>query len=484
MNSLIAALSFVALAAGAYAPDEILSLPGWEGKLPSKQYSGYLQVNTTRLHYWFVESESNPETAPTVLWFNGGPGCSSLDGFIYEHGPFEVSKDFATLSVRPYRWNRIVNMLYIESPVGVGFSYSTIEDYKCDDDRTATENRAAVEYFYSIFPEYINNKFFITGESYAGVYVPTLAEAIIEGEKDGTYTGAKLTGIAAGNGCSGSEVGICGDGTQGTYYQWQYLLNTAFVNQDLKNEINSECDWTAAAKNDANALSAKCVTLLNSASAEIAHVNLYDVYGDCVSDMCAAAGNTPKGKVPTRYYANADESSKSVDGRRLGRIIPHGPDACIDSGTASGYLNQAAVMEAIHVRDPGFCWAVCNTASGWKYSETRTNLPANTYPTLVANIQVLIFNGDWDACVPYTDGQGWTEGMGYSVKNAWHAWTYTSVDGNEDQVAGYATEYDVSSLGSGSFAFVTVKGGRHEVPENAPGQAFELLTRLINGTAF
>jgi carboxypeptidase C (cathepsin A) len=48
--------------------------------------------------------ESNPESAATVLWFNGGPGCSSLDGFIYEHGPFEVSKDFTTLTPREYRW--------------------------------------------------------------------------------------------------------------------------------------------------------------------------------------------------------------------------------------------------------------------------------------------------------------------------------------------------------------------------------------------
>lgn len=104
MNSLIAVLSLATLAAGAYAPDEILSLPGWDGALPSRQYSGYLNVSTTRLHYWFVEAETNPETAATVLWFNGGPGCSSLDGFIYEHGPFEVASDYKTLTLREYRW--------------------------------------------------------------------------------------------------------------------------------------------------------------------------------------------------------------------------------------------------------------------------------------------------------------------------------------------------------------------------------------------
>lgn len=249
------------LSQAAYAPDEIVSLPGWEGKLPSKQFSGYLNVSSTKLHYWLVESENDPANAPTVLWFNGGPGCSSLDGFIYEHGPFVVSSDFMSLSLREYRWydvfnswfsstiilimilfinrNLKVNMLYIEAPVGVGFSYSETGDYACDDDRTASENLAAVEAFYAMFPEYKKNKFFITGESYAGVYVPTLAEAIVNAEKAGTYTGAHLTGIAAGNGCSGTEVGICGDGPQGTYYEWQYLIQTGFVSTDLKNKVTA-----------------------------------------------------------------------------------------------------------------------------------------------------------------------------------------------------------------------------------------------------
>lgn len=141
-------------------------------------------------------------------------------------------------------------------------------------------------------------------------------------------------------------------------------------------------------------------------------------------------------------------------------------------------------MQALHVRDPGFCWAVCNTAPGWTYKSTRTNLPANTYPQLVSDINVIVFNGDWDACVPYTDNEAWTENMGYPVKNSWHAWTYTSPSGATNQVAGYAVEYDVSSMGTGSFEFVTVKGGRHEVPETAPNQALELLDRLMNNVRF
>ena len=70
--------------------DEIKALPGWEGDLPSKQYSGYLEVPGDRgskfYHYWFVESEGNPKTDPVGLWLNGGPGSSSLIGFLTENG--------------------------------------------------------------------------------------------------------------------------------------------------------------------------------------------------------------------------------------------------------------------------------------------------------------------------------------------------------------------------------------------------------------
>jgi Serine carboxypeptidase len=302
----------------------------------------------------------------------------------------------------------------------------------------------------------------------------------LNGEADGSYTGAKLTGIAVGNGCSGTEVGICGSGPQGTYYEWDYLIQTSFVSKELKEQVNAACDWAAAAKNVPNALSVQCVNLLNQASGQIQNVNLYDIYGDCVNDMCAAADNKPRGKVPMRESYVATEGGES---RRLARIIPQGPDACIDSGTASGYLNQPEVMAAIHVKDPGFCWAVCNTAPTWSYQSTRTNLPANTYPFLVKNIQVTVYNGDWDACVPYTDGYAWTESLGLPVKSAWHAWKFTSPDGAADQVAGYATVYD-TGVTTGTFAFVTIKGGRHEVPISAPGQALEMLSRVVNGETF
>lgn len=94
-------------------PDEIDSLPGLKAKVSFKQYAGYLSTGTSKhLHYWFVESQRSPKDDPVVLWLNGGPGCSSLDGLLYEQGPFRVSDDASSLELNDYAWNKLANVLY------------------------------------------------------------------------------------------------------------------------------------------------------------------------------------------------------------------------------------------------------------------------------------------------------------------------------------------------------------------------------------
>jgi carboxypeptidase C (cathepsin A) len=89
---LLGGLAASALAAS--VSDAVLSLPGWPGQLPTRHYSGYLDASSTKhLHYYMVQSAGDAAKDPVVLWFNGGPGCSSLDGFLYEHGPFRVEFD-------------------------------------------------------------------------------------------------------------------------------------------------------------------------------------------------------------------------------------------------------------------------------------------------------------------------------------------------------------------------------------------------------
>ena len=87
-------------------------MPGAESlTIPFNQFSGLLNLaNTDKyIHYWFVESEVDPSTAPLVFWTNGGPGCSGLIGFMTEQGPFRPNAD-GSLSLNEYAWNKVANM--------------------------------------------------------------------------------------------------------------------------------------------------------------------------------------------------------------------------------------------------------------------------------------------------------------------------------------------------------------------------------------
>ncbi|KAM3921556.1 lysosomal protective protein-like [Leptodactylus fuscus] len=175
--------------------DEIIALPGINYQPSFRQFSGFLNGSGGKhLHYWFVQCQGDPRSCPLVLWLNGGPGCSSLAGLLTEHGPFLIQPDGSTLETNQYSWNKIANVLYLESPAGAGFSYSDDKEYITGDAEIAKANYMALKDFFRLFPEFTKNDFYITGESYGGFYVPALA---VEVSKDSSIN---LKGLAIGNG--------------------------------------------------------------------------------------------------------------------------------------------------------------------------------------------------------------------------------------------------------------------------------------------
>ena len=162
--------------------DLVMDLPGLTYDPGFKQFSGYLTVDEhhgRKIHYWYIESQGSPSDDPVVFWTNGGPGCSGLLGFGLEHGPYFYS-DSGKLSPNPYSWNVIANMLYVEQPAGVGYSYSdTQSDYSTGDQQAAVDNYILIREFLSRFPERQDNDFYIASESYGGHYMPQRKLAFI-----------------------------------------------------------------------------------------------------------------------------------------------------------------------------------------------------------------------------------------------------------------------------------------------------------------
>lgn len=187
------------------AGDRVHTLPD-AGPLPTPWYSGYLNTTspTKMLHYLFIGSASKTAaTDPIVIWLNGGPGCSSLLGAFSENGPFLFDDGQDILKPNVEGWNDRQNLLYIESPAHVGFSIGGPNDWNYTDYSQSFDLFAAVQSFYTVFPELIANPLWITGESYAGVYGPFLAYQIhLFNQQASMYgqTTYNFKGFAIGNG--------------------------------------------------------------------------------------------------------------------------------------------------------------------------------------------------------------------------------------------------------------------------------------------
>lgn len=167
-----------------------------------KSYAGFLTVNQkyqSNMFFWYFPAEKNPENAPVVLWLQGGPGATSLYGLFEEHGPFYV-KPIRGLRMRDYYWSQVVNIIYIDNPVGTGFSFTEDDaGYAKNEIDVGTNLHEALMQFFTLFPDLRKNDFFVTGESYAGKYVPATAYRI-HTQNPSARVKINLKGIAIGNG--------------------------------------------------------------------------------------------------------------------------------------------------------------------------------------------------------------------------------------------------------------------------------------------
>ncbi|KAF7092460.1 hypothetical protein CFC21_094943 [Triticum aestivum] len=166
------------------SPVAITHLPGFDGPLPFSLETGYVEVdesNGAHLFYYFVESEKDPKGDPLLLWMQGGPGCSSLSGILYEMGPFRFDiqgyrRGRPTLLYRPETWTKVSNIIFIDSPIGSGFSYATTEEgFKSSDTKAVKMQVVFLKKWLHEHPQFLSNPLYVGGESYIVMIIPSLA---------------------------------------------------------------------------------------------------------------------------------------------------------------------------------------------------------------------------------------------------------------------------------------------------------------------
>ncbi|EEF35107.1 serine carboxypeptidase-like 20 [Ricinus communis] len=476
--------SFVLITHSAPQDALVIEIPGFSGALPSKHYSGYVTIDEShgkKLFYYFVESEGNPSQDPVVLWLNGGPGCSSFDGFVYEHGPFNfeaanASADLPKLHLNPYSWSKVSNILYLDSPAGVGLSYSkNTTDYITGDIKTALDSHTFLLKWFELYPEFLSNPFFIAGESYAGVYVPTLAYEVMKGIDASVKPILNLKGYLVGNGVTDELF----DGNALV----PFAHGMGLISDDLYEEVKDACS-----DNFYNPLSDTCETKLDKVDEDIEGLNIYDILEPCYHGTDPSEVKDIKIRLPSSFrQLGKTDRPLPVRKRMFGRawplrapvrdgIVPTWPQLlnsesvpCTDDEVATLWLNNAAVRKAIHADEESIAgtWELCtdriffshDAGSMIKYHRNLT----------MRGFRALIFSGDHDMCVPYTGSQAWTRSMGYKIVDEWRPWI------SKGQVAGYTQGYE------NNLTFLTIKGAGHTVPEYKPQEAFDFYSRFLAG---
>lgn len=421
----------------------VTDLPGLPYQPIFKIYSGFFNVtngNGKQIHYVFVESQSNPISDPVVLWLNGGPGCSSMEGMFYENGPFVYEEGSEVLIANDYSWNLNASLLYFEAPAGVGFS--TLGDpnnTNTNDNQTASDNLDVLVQFFKAYPEYGSQEFFITGESYAGIYIPTLAYNIIKwNNQTNSATKINLTGILVGNGCT--DWNYDADAALPFFAWWHAFIDNA----TYSNWTNSGCfGWN---------LNDVCNEILDDVYDAMYNIFPYDVYR-----VCSYSGD------------DGDNRRKLIENRRsLHRF--RSPRAtlpeCGDSSGMTNYLNNQTVREAMHVSNFTGTWGDCVDLN---YTQDLQLGSIYLYPNLLADdLRIWIYSGDTDSVVPTYGSQQWINELSLKPDEPWRQWYLN------DQVAGYTQTY-VEGL-----RFLTIKGTGHMSIEWKRPQGAHMLWTFIN----
>ena len=397
-----------------------------------KQYSGYIdnEEDDKHLFYWFFESRNDPKNDPVVLWLNGGPGCSSLTGLFMELGPSSITED-REVKFNPYSWNANASVIFLDQPVNVGYSYSSAS--VSNTVAAGKDVYAFLTLFFKQFPEYAKQSFHISGESYAGHYIPVFAAEILSHKKRNINLQSVLIGNGLTDGLTQYEYYrpmACGDGG------WPAVLS------------ESECQAMD------NALP-RCQSLIT---------NCYDSESvwSCVpaSIYCNNAIIGPYQRTGQNPY----DVRKKCKGSSL----------CYDElDWIQDYLNKAEVMEALGAEVDSYDSCNFDINRNFLFAGDWMKPFHRLVPGILEKIPVLIYAGDADFICNWLGNLAWTTQL------EWPGHKSFAKAPLED------LELDDKTIGSvksaSNLTFTRIHGGGHMVPYDQAEASLSMLNRWLSG---
>ena len=489
-----------------------------------KQYTGYVSLPPFTLapiqqnysintFFWFIEARTNSSTAPLTIYINGGPGSSSMVGLFQENGPcqvVEVAQDKLGTQPNDWGWDRSTNILYVDQPNQVGFSYDTptngslnlftsvttepasdVPSSQPDDtflngtfssnsgNSTANTTEIAahavwhmLQGFLGAFPQYNPNAYSnstkpgavgvnLFAESYGGKYGPafaTLWEQQNLLRKNGSIPSNKTLEIRLSS--LGIVQGCVDDLVQGRFYPI-FANNNTYGIQAL-----SLIDQQSAASSFLSANG--CQQLVQNCRNA---VTVQDPQSDgnvaTVNQICANAQNTCNNEVNGPYYSS---------GRDIYDITQNMPDPFPPS-TYLEYLNNADVQAAIGV---AVNYTQTNAAVANAFSQTgdyeRGDHIGEMASLLSRGVRIALLYGYRDYLCNWFGG----EAVSFSIAartagySPFYSAGYADIVVNSTYVGGAVRQY-------GNLSFSRIYDAGHLISAYQPETAFTVFTRIIMG---
>lgn len=404
-----------------------------------KQYSGYFEAGSQGSHFffWFFESRNKPETDPVILWLNGGPGCSSLEGLFFENGPSMIDSSLE-LRRNTFSWNRNANVIYLDQPIGTGFSYSEgDEDQVSSTVESSKQTLEFLDHFFQAFPEYSHQKFHIAGESYAGHYIPVLAYDILRAPSKSF----NLSSVLIGNGLTDPL-------TQYNYYK----------------------PMACGAGGFHSVLSPHECTVM-----ELALPVCQSTIDRCYSD--------PDNRESCQFAMQICQVSEMMPYQSTGLNLydvrrPCDPESELcysDLASVEKFLNQQHVKQEIGA-NTAITYKNCNEKINAAFGDNGDwmqpyHLKLGT--VLNAGLPVLIYAGDKDFICNWLGNEAWTKNLAWAGQNQFN--TVMPRPWNTPKgPAGEITNY-------GHFSFLRIYDAGHMVPHDQSENSWYMLNSWLNG---
>ncbi|KAL9013123.1 MAG: hypothetical protein Q9173_002166 [Seirophora scorigena] len=423
----------------------VTSLPGQPDGPLLTMHAGHVEITPEHhgnLFFWHFQNRHIANRQRTVLWLNGGPGCSSMDGALMEIGPYRLN-DKEHLVYNDGAWDEFANVLFVDNPVGTGFSYVDTDSYVHELTEMANQMVQFLEKFFELFPEYLMNDLYIAGESYAGQHIPYIAKAVLDhNSRQKAGKRWNLSGLLIGNGW------ISPPEQYDAYLQYGYEAGMIQGGTDIAKKL--EASYSV------------CVKTLN----EPRGADKVD-QPTCERILTDMLELTKKdGRCTNMYDVRLDDTWPSC-----------GMNWPPDLEYVKPYLRRDDVKQALHInKDKHTGWTECAGAvSGAFHPTSKPSI--SLLPDLLEQVPIVLFSGDKDLICNHLGTEElihnlkWNGGTGFELSPGTTAprrdWTF------EGEPAGIYQE-------ARNLTYVLFYNSSHMVPFDFPRRSRDMLDRFMN----